>query len=362
MKVLHITESLGGGVYTYFNDLSEFMLSKGFNKGIENILIYSPKRVELDKVKMQNELSEAFLLHEVCMEREISPFKDLKAVFNLIREIKKIQPDILHLHSSKAGVLGRIASIFFPKIKVYYTPHGYSFVREDISKSKKKLFWNIEKYVSRIFGGTTIACGDTEYEFAEKLGPSLLIRNGVRTNDISEFKLAGNNNINNGEIIIGTIGRLSAQKNPELFNQVARYFPEIKFIWIGDGELRNSLNSNNIRVTGWLDKKDVLEITNSFNIYIQTSLWEGLPFTILEAMSLGKPIVATNVIGNKDAVLNGVNGYLCNNANDFKIAISKILLDKELYLDFSNNSLHRAKSKFDLETNFGRLIEIYLSN
>src|SRR5690606_9712262 len=159
----------------------------------------------------------------------------------------EIKPDIIHLHSSKAGVLGRIASILFPKVKVFYTPHGYAFTREDISKFKKKLYWNIEKYVTKIFGGTTIACGDTEYEYALNIGPAVLVRNSVKPITI---KNEDKDELEDREVLIGTIGRISAQKNPKLFNEIARHFPDIKFIWIGDGELKNSLTSRNITVTG----------------------------------------------------------------------------------------------------------------
>jgi len=103
-------------------------------------------------------------------------------------------------------------------------------------------------------------------------------------------------------------------------------------------------------------------MTNSFTIYLQTSLWEGLPFTILEAMSLGKPIVATNVIGNKDAVSNGYNGYLCNDCIQFREAINKIIESEDLQNQFSNNSLVRINDDFNLESNFNTLIKIYLSS
>jgi len=358
LKILHITESLGGGVYTYFKDLGDFILSKKYDENYENILIYSPNRKELDKQKLKKELSKAFCLKEVLMTREISPYRDLIALYKLFGLIKNLKPNIIHLHSSKAGVLGRMLSVFFPKVRVYYTPHGYSFVREDISRCKKNFYWIIEKGMSVIFGGTTLACGDTEFNYAKNIGPAKLIRNGVQPNKTFNFKNRINN-ISNREIIIGTIGRISPQKNPELFNQIALSFPDIKFVWIGEGELNTKLTSLNINITGWLNKRQVLNITNTFSIYIQTSLWEGLPFTILEAMSLGKPIVATDVIGNKDAVKNGVNGILCKNVDEFKIAITKILSDDELERKFSDNSINRINKEFNLELNFTKLFETY---
>lgn len=359
MKILHITESLGGGVYTYFRDLGEFIVANKYNNSYENILIYSPNRRELDKGKLQNELSTAYALKEVQMTREISPIRDLIAFYKLVKLIKKIKPNIIHLHSSKAGVLGRIAAIFYPKAKVFYTPHGYAFTRMDISNLKKKFYLNIEKYMIKFFGGTTIACGDTEYKYASDMGSAVLIRNGVRPIVINN---ENKERIEENSVTIGTIGRISAQKNPKLFNEIANFFPDINFIWIGDGELRNYLTSKNITVTGWIDRQDVLKTADSFKIYIQTSLWEGLPFTILEAMSLGKPIVATNVIGNKDAVSNEVNGYLCNDSSQFRKAITKIIKNKDLQNQFSLNSVERVNRDFNLKSNFKALFETYSSN
>lgn len=356
IKVLHISETFAAGVYTYLKELCSHCED---DDNIESYIIYSGNRIDTNKDKFKCDFSNKTKLIEVSMEREISPIKDIVAVVYLIKQINKIKPDIIHLHSSKAGVLGRLASVFFPKVKVYYTPHGYAFTREDISKFKKKLYWNIEKYMINIFGGTTIACGDTEYEYALNMGPAILIRNGVKPIAI----INGNKDeLKEDEVSIGTIGRISAQKNPKLFNEIARCFPDIKFIWIGDGELRNSLTSKNITVTGWLDRQEVLEMTNSFTIYLQTSLWEGLPFTILEAMSLGKPIVATNVIGNKDAVSNGDNGYLCEDITQFRKAITKIIENKDLQNKLSDNSLVRINKDFHLESNFKMLLETYFRN
>src|SRR5690606_40648002 len=118
---------------------------------------------------IKKEFSKNVNLIEIDMVRELSPIKDFRSVLELRKLLKKLNPEIIHLHSSKAGVLGRFAnSLFFSnKKKVFYTPHGYSFLRQDISSSKRKLFRCIKKYTQRLFGGITSACGDTEYEIAQ---------------------------------------------------------------------------------------------------------------------------------------------------------------------------------------------------
>ncbi|MDV7137580.1 glycosyltransferase [Maribacter sp. TH_r10] len=353
IKVLHISEPFAAGVYNYIKDLCRFCDTE---KDIESYVTYSGKREDTNKENFEHDFSPNTTLVEVDMEREISPINDFLAVYKIIKEIRRIKPDVIHLHSSKAGVLGRIAAKTYPEAKLYYTPHGYSFVREDISEFKKKLFWTIEKNTSRFFGGITIACGDTEYEFAKQIKHnSYLIRNGV---DVNEIEKKEKNKRSKG-FVIGTIGRISPQKNPYLFNQIALKFPEIEFIWVGDGENKNILTSKNIKVKGWIPREEVLDLINEFNIYIQTSSWEGLPFTIIEAMALKKPIIATNVIGNKDAVKHNYNGILCSNLKEFEKAILKVLEDSSFVEKMGVKSQMRAKKLFNKNSNFKELIKLY---
>src|SRR5690606_27994500 len=240
----------------------------------------SGKRKDTDPSKFTQDFSKKVTLIEVEMEREISLFKDTKSTIALYKNIKKIKPNIIHLNSSKAGVIDSIASKAYLNARVHYTPHGYSFVREDISSIKKNLFKTIEYLTTKFLGGVTIACGDTEFELAKNIGKAVLVRNGVDIISLGHSVKKPNNEI----FTIGCMGRLSNQKNPSLFNTIAKEFPNLKFIWIGDGELKHLLCSKNIELMGWLERDNALKRLADFDVYIQTSLWEGLPYTIIEAM------------------------------------------------------------------------------
>lgn len=354
IKVLHITETFATGVYIYIKDLTNYLDKE---KGFRSFIIYSGNREGTEKNRFSGDFPSNVKFYEIDMVREIKPITDLKSVISLIRLIKKIKPNIIHCHSSKGGVLGRVAAFFFWNIKVYYTPHGYSFLREDVSFLKKKLFYFIEKISSTIFSGTIVACGDTEYEYSKKLGKSELVRNGVAINEVSKYMTDKKDKAN---FIIGTIGRISYQKNPSLFNRIATSFPNVKFVWVGNGNLRNELISKNITVTGWKTREEALRIANTYDVYLQTSLWEGLPITIIEAMALGKPVLATNIIGNKDAVLNNKTGYLCYSESDFKDKIDIFLNNPDLILKMGKASIKRAQTKFNIQENFKKLKELYL--
>lgn len=357
IKVLHISETFAAGVYTYIKDINQFFNNIEY---IDSYVIYSGNRNDTDRNKFKTDFPESTKLIEVSMGREISPLKDLKSTISLFKHIRDIKPDVIHLHSSKAGVLGRIASKAYTKSRVFYTPNGYSFLREDVSTGKKKIFRKIEKWTNKIFGGITIACGDTEFEYAQKLGKALLVRNGVKIDSV--YKLKELNTLKKeGQFTVGTMGRLSPQKNPSLFNQIALKIPEINFVWIGDGELSNLITAKNIKIAGWMPREEALKEVNKFDIYIQTSLWEGLPFTIIEAMILEKAIIANNVIGNKDAVKHNYNGFLCSTTEEFVNSIKTLQKDKALLEKMGISSNIRAKELFDRDKNFLGLLDIYLN-
>lgn len=356
IKVVHVVEALGGGVHTYFKSLTYFFGSVEISKEIETVVIYSSKRKEIVPENIRKELSENVTLIEIDMVRELSPFHDFRSTLKLRKLLKQLNPDIIHLHSSKAGVLGRFANslLFSNEKKIFYTPHGYSFLRQDISSSKRKLFRCIEKYTQRLFGGITIACGDTEYEIAQNLGPSLLVRNGISIDNTEQSYQKTNN-----KLTIGTIGRIMAQKNPKLFNDIAHRFPQYDFVWIGDGEDREMLTAPNIKISGWFtDNSEVLPLLNQLDVYLQTSLWEGLPIAILEAMACKKPIVATDVIGNKDLVVNNENGFLFQDIHQLD-TIFKQLENESYRKHLGEKSFEYCNERFNSEKNFQKLVKIY---
>ena len=103
-----------------------------------------------------------------------------------------------------------------------------------------------------------------------------------------------------------TAGRIGPQKNPKLFNAIAEKCPDIRFVWIGDGEERKYLTSSNITVTGFVSRDRVIELSVNYDCYLSCSLWEGLPMALLEAMYMEKECIVSNIAGNRDLIENGV--------------------------------------------------------
>lgn len=351
IKTLHISETFVSGVYTYIKQLNNY----SEKNDLKTFIIYSGERSE-NKEILEKDFSMNTELICIHMTREITLFKDIVSLINIIKEVRRIKPDVIHVHSSKAGVLGRIARIFHLKAKLFYTPHGYSFLREDISNKKKKIYRFVELVTTKIFGGTIVACGDQEYEEASKLGKAVLVRNGIDINDFKKYE----EHIPNKILTIGTSGNIYEPKNPSFFNELASKLPQYKFMWIGDGELKNRLNSEVVEISGWKSREDALALVNNLDVFISTSLWEGLPFNIIEAMAMSKPIISSNIKGNRVTISQNKNGFLCNNLEEFIEEIKK-LEDKDIRDLFGKESKHMVDELFNLNKNFIQLINLYKS-
>ena len=319
-KVLYIVEAMGGGVFTYIVDLAneladtyEMYIAYAVRKQTPaDYRDYFDRRIHLIQVKN--------------FERSINPVKDVKAFFEIKRIAKKIEPDIIHLHSSKAGALGRFA-FNGNKIALFYTPHGYSFLMRNSSACKRKLYEAIEFFCGKR-ACTTISCSQGENQESQRLTRhAVCVNNGINIADLQEL-LDSTKAVEKHKYTVFTLGRICYQKNPDLFNQIALAIPKIQFIWIGDGELRQVLTAPNIKITGWVERKAALKYSLSGDVFVLPSLWEGLPISLLEAMYMRKPCVVSNVIGNRDVIHNQENGFVCNEVKDFVDAIQSIQAGK----------------------------------
>lgn len=300
---------MGGGVFTYIVELSNALSEK-----YDVYIAYATRKQTPSNYKEY--FNENIHLIEVKnFTRSVKSTKDIKAFFEIRKIAKKIQPDVIHLHSSKAGVLGRWA-FNGKKVPLFYTPHGYSFLMESISKKKRFVYKAIEQ-VCAMRRCTTISCSKGEHEETKKMtSRATYVNNGINIESLQEM-LDKVDLQKSDKFTVFTLGRICYQKNPRMFNEVASKLPDIRFVWIGDGELRHELTASNIKITGWVDRETALTYAMSADAFVLTSLWEGLPMSLLEAMYMKKVCVVSNVIGNRDVIKNGVNGFVCDSADEF---------------------------------------------
>jgi glycosyltransferase involved in cell wall biosynthesis len=309
IRIVHVIESFGGGAFTSVTQIVNHLDPEKFNV----YLIYSLRPETPSDFKRF--INPNVNLIYLPMEREIHFYKDCLVLYALYREFNRLNPDIVHFHSSKAGALGRVAAWMARVGRVFYSPRGFSFLRDDVGPLKRKLFQFLEKG-SAWFGGITVACSKGEYDAAR-----LVSRKVVQINNALDLGLV-NEIVEKSDrprgplVTIATAGRVSAQKDPGLFRQIAEAVSSARpgrtrFLWIGAGEDEDMLAGGPIEVLGWQPRRETLAILRSeVGIYLQVSRWEGMPLAVLEAMALGLPVVATDVVGNRDAVISGRTGFV----------------------------------------------------
>ncbi|RAW51403.1 glycosyl transferase [Faecalibacterium prausnitzii] len=308
-KILYIVEAMGGGVFTYIVDLAnelvdtyDMYIAYAVRKQTpSNYKDYFDKRIHLIEVKN--------------FARAINATKDIAAFFEIRKIAKEIKPDIIHLHSSKAGALGRFA-FSGKRVPLFYTPHGYSFLMQNSSEARRKIYKGIE-FVCGKRNCTTISCSKGEHSESLKLNKqAVYVNNGINMEQLQKL-IDELGDAKQHPFTVFTLGRICYQKNPALFNKIALAMPDVRFLWIGDGELRSELTAPNITITGWTERKEALKYSASGDVFVLTSLWEGLPISLLEAMYMKKVCVVSNVIGNRDVIKNGTNGFVCNSVDEY---------------------------------------------
>ena len=287
--------------------------------------------------------------------REINAIKDWKAFWELVsilksytpRYLKNKTPVAVHLHSSKAGFLGRLACRLLGIKAVIYTPHCGAFLRTDIGFLKRKLYRFLEK-LGACFGGRVVGCGPSEGDLYKKLGKNTCyVSNGVALREIK--KDAGKRNL------ISFTGLASFQKDPafwgELADACAGFAGEygFSFCWIGDGPEAAVLKGKSLVLTGWKSAEEVEDLLGKTAVFLSTAAWEGLPYGVLEAMSAGCALLLRDVPGNRDLVVPGGNGWLFGTREEAMEHLRQMLKNSSLLEDMGKQSRNIVERGFTLK-------------
>jgi len=225
-----------------------------------------------------------------------------------------------------------------------YSPHGFAFLRTDVSILRRWVFLQLEKWINWYTPGKIIAVSKGELTQALRITKeSAVINNFI---DISLLPV--DHNPSNFDIV--TTGRIAPQKNPTLFNIIAKALPHLAFLWVGDGPLKSQLDAANITVTGYISRELAIDYVSNAKIYIQTSLWEGMPVSILEAMAAARPVVASDIIGNKDLIQEGITGFLCDAGKpaQFQEKIGLLLSNEDLRYSIGKNAQKYVEAHHDV--------------
>ena len=301
LKILYIVGPLATGILTYLQGLTTELIDRcdiTIAYGVWPETPADPGKCFDPGVK---------LIRVENFTRELNLKKDLAAFFEIRRIASQVNPDVIHLHSSKAGALGRFA-FSGKKVRLFYTPHGYSF----LMPGKKSILYHAVEKLCAAWDCRTLACCRSELEEALKLSDNAAcIDNGIDVSDLPSSAPGSG---------VYTCGRISEQKNPALFNEIALAMPDLQFTWIGAGPDEDKLTAPNIHVTGWVSREEAVRLASQSKVFVLPSQWEGLSISLLEAMYMKKLCVVSDIPGNRNAI-NPSNGFLCSSVDDYVQAI-----------------------------------------
>ncbi len=333
-RILEVTEALGGGVFAYVQQLCNDMADD-----FDVSLAYAAR--EQVPEGFTDGFDQRIRLFEVASFSLLSP----TAVTNSVRRLREIEnevkPDIVHLHSSIAGGVGRIA--FSPRrCEVVYTPHAYAF--ECFPPGKKaKVYWLMEKILG-MRSCTTLTCCESEDEVARTLtGHTSFIETGINVEEF-EQRVGQIQPARSDRFTVYTLGRARYQKRPDLFNRIAELVPDARFLWIGSAGPEDGLTAENVEVTGWLPRYDALALAKGADAFVLCSTGEAIAMSLIENMYMGKLSLVSDVMGNRSVIRDGVNGYVCRDPEEYTARI------RESMAEYPQELVDRAR--FDVEETY----------
>ncbi|WP_092050143.1 glycosyltransferase family 4 protein [Bhargavaea ginsengi] len=331
--------------------------------------------------------SEGFTMIDVPIAREINPVSNIKSILALYRLMKSERYDVVHVHTPVAALLGRVAAKLAGMQNVVYTAHGFYF-HDEMPRNQYKLFFNIEKYAARWITDWLLLQSREDFELAldhkfKEQVRTIHLSNGVDIWNKFNPELISNATTNELKRTIGLkeedlvflfIGRLVREKGifelVEAFKRIVKRYPYAKLLLIGGlleserdqesyNQLMRDLNHPNIHYLGF--RSDTPELLSISDCFILPSHREGLPRSIIEAMAMDTPIIASNIRGCREEVFHGENGFLFEkeNVDDLERAMETIATDSNARERFGKRSREIAEELFDEEKVLQKQIDLF---
>ncbi len=314
--------------------------------------------------------------------REIDPKRDFKALVQLVRLYRQLEVDIVHTHTSKAGILGRLAGRLARVPVIIHTVHGFAF-QANIPRWQKRLYILLERMAGRWSDALIFISRPLMVE-AGKLGigdPRTYhyIPSGIDLRAFQNGSNNGNRLVRRQQLglqehvpVIGTISRLVRDKGLELLLEAAARLKakglEFHMVWVGDGPIRSELErrarelgvADRLFITGMCT--DVPEWISCFDLFVLPTLWEGMGRVFLEAQAAGVPVIGSCVGGVPDVVLDGTTGILIppGNVDTLTEAVEKLLTQTELRRRMGRMAAQfAAEERFQVEFMVRKIEEVY---
>ena len=332
------------------------------------LLVTGPGGLLIDEAKTLSGVDVHILS---SLARRVHILADIAAFLELMRLFRRLQPAIVHTHSSKAGILGRWAAWCASVPVIIHTIHGYGITPAQPSWLRRALI-----LLERMTGWVTthwIAVAQADIKKGIEWGlfdrtQVSVVRPGIdplpfqTTIDTNtRHALRASFGVGPDDLLVGTVACLKPQKAPEDFVAVAKevcdVVPAARFVFVGDGDLRPRIESlievkgldKRLHLAGW--RRDISTVMKIFDAFLLTSHWEGLPRVLLEARTIGLPVVGTRVGGVEEVIVHGRHGWL-SDAGDIaglSAHLIRVLQDQEGQPHGRSQSVEALPKEFHLE-------------
>ncbi len=314
--------------------------------------------------------------------RAISPWRDARVLVAMRRRFEQLRPDVVHTHSSKAGVLGRIAADLAVVPNIVHTIHGMSFNRTQPAPVRAAYRMAEQFCAGRCHALVSVADAMVAQALAAGIGTPaqhLTVRSGMevgafdpRRIDAAEARSAWG--IGEDDVVVGTVARLFVNKGYEqlidVMDMALRQEPRLRFLWVGDGADRpryeSELTRRGIRdraiITGLLPPAEMPRVLAAMDLLAHTSQWEGLPRAVVQALLMEKPAVSFDIDGAPEVVRSGETGELVrlNDLPAFASAVVGLAQDPERRLACGRRGRANCIGAFDHRLMVEQLEQLYL--
>jgi glycosyltransferase involved in cell wall biosynthesis len=356
VRVLHVIARLNvGGTARYITRLAEELpkhkietfIATGFVQGSEQ---EDPSAKQLKVIRIPS------------LGRQINPIKDRFAFKQMLEVIKELKPDILHTHTFKAGFIGRIKTREVNKaagkqVIFVHTFHGHLFDDPEFSGLKSLIIASFERrFAPRTDAIVTVGAQVARELLQRKIGQPKQFTNippGVEPLKIPKAKPRK-------KITIGWIARVTGVKNPLRAVEIAKLFPDARFLIAGGGDMLDEVKvqaPRNTKVLGWTD---AAKLFADSDIILSTSENEGMPIALIEAQLASKPVVATNAGGVAEVVINNKTGFVTHkNTEDLAKALEKLINSKALRTAHGKAAKAHATKAFSVEKMIQAHVSLY---
>ncbi|HLX59834.1 MAG TPA: glycosyltransferase family 4 protein [Planctomycetota bacterium] len=377
-RLCYICEATQGGVRKHLRDLLHVFLRP--KEGFEVLGLFGDR----GEIGFHDELAALAARYPNFrhvfisdLQRAIRPLMDLRALSRIKERLREFKPDLIHTHSAKAGFVGRRAAHALSFANVIHTPHVLPF--QAAGGARGRIYLALEHHAAKY--ARTIVCV-SESQRALALDCNLceaskltVIRNSIEPHELppnARAQARAKLGLAESAAVAGMVARLAPQKGLSAFARAAaevlRARPETIFVLVGGGPLEGRLRAQlatlgvspeHFRILG--HREDAEELYAAFDVLVLSSLYEGLPYVLLEAMVRGVPVVATDVLGSRDVVADGETGLLArvNDPADIAAKILTLLNDPEKMKLFGTASIKRAADVFSFEEFVRKHRELY---